>query len=74
MPISKPDKIKETRIKQGYSIRAISLKAGLNYATVAYLEKMPRSVAPRTAKLLCDALGISFDEAFSIASNANEGR
>ncbi|MDD3229403.1 MAG: helix-turn-helix transcriptional regulator [Oscillospiraceae bacterium] len=68
MPISKPDRIKEIRIKQGYSIRAISLKAGLNYATVSYLEKTPRSVAPRTAKMLCDALGVPFDEVFTIAN------
>lgn len=72
MPISKPDRIKEIRIKQGYSIRAISLKAGLNYATVAYLEKAPRSVAPRTAKKLCDALEVPFDEVFSIDSIGNE--
>ena len=74
MPISKPDRIKEIRIKQGYSIRAISLKAGLSYSTVAYLEKKPRAVAPRTAKLLCDALDIPFDEAFTIVGTASEGR
>lgn len=48
-------------------MRALALKAGLNAATVCNMEKCSREVSPRTAKAVCDALELPFDQLFDIS-------
>jgi len=67
MLLSIPKIIHEERIKQGLSMRSLGKKAGLNGATISNLEKKARSVSPKTAKAICDALDLSFDLLFSIS-------
>lgn len=68
----KPDskKIRELRIKQGLSLRELSNIAGVNIAVISKLENGHSSPTPKTAKKITDALGIAFDEIFSIISKS----
>ena len=52
-------------IKSGYSLRGLSIKAGLSPATVQQICK--HSVLyPSTAKKICDAINMTFDDLFEI--------
>jgi len=58
--------IREKRIKAGYSMRSLAAKARIHYATISNLERPGHNVSPSTAKALCDALDVPFDEIFTI--------
>lgn len=64
-------KLKLCRVKNGMSARSLAIKASLNAATVAGIEKTGRSVAPSTAKAICDVLGVPFDALFTMEDEAN---
>lgn len=63
------NKIAELRIKQGMSTRDLSLKANLCHNIVYRLEGN-NDINPRasTAKAIADALGVEFDEIFTISN------
>jgi transcriptional regulator with XRE-family HTH domain len=65
--------IRTTRIKNGLSSRALAAKAGIHFSTATLLEKDGHNVSPATAKAVCDALFVPFDELF-IISRLEEGR
>ena len=64
MVIPNVAELKSCRTKQGSSARALAIKASLNAATVAGIEKTGRPVAPSTAKAICDVLDVPFDRLF----------
>ncbi|CCJ33059.1 helix-turn-helix domain-containing protein [Caloramator australicus] len=59
-------RIKEIRIKKGWTIRDLGERAGINYAIVSKLENGKSSPRPKTAKAIADALEVDFDEIFKI--------
>ena len=59
--------LRERRIKAGFSMRGLAMKAGVHYATVSNVERTGHNVTPATAKALCDALHAPFDDLFTIA-------
>lgn len=61
---AKSEEIRETRIKRGYSLRVLGDIAGLNYATISNLENGKCSPYPATAKAVCEALKMNFDDLF----------
>lgn len=56
----------ERRMKQGLSLKSIAERANVHYATVNRIENGKTNVNPVTAKAVCDALGVQFDEVFEI--------
>ena len=58
--------LKVCRTRQGLSARALAIKASLNAATVAGIEKTGRPVVPSTAKAICDALNVPFEMLFTM--------
>lgn len=61
---AKKEKIREARVKSGYSLRVLGKMAGVNYATISNLENGKGSPYPATAKAVCDALKMKFDDLF----------
>jgi len=66
MPLSKPREIKEKRIESGFSMRGLAEKSGLNCATISRIEQCSKTVNPRTAKSICEALEAPFNSLFEI--------
>jgi transcriptional regulator with XRE-family HTH domain len=66
MPLSKPMKIKENRIKSGFSMRGLAEKCSLNCATISRIEHCSKAVNPQTAKAICEALQVPFNSLFEI--------
>lgn len=66
--ISKPLEIGRCRIENGYSITALGARSGLNPTTIFKLESGIKRVAPRTAKAVSDALGVSIYDLFELKS------
>ena len=54
------------RIRAGFSIEGLAREAGVNPATISYIENGKRNPSPATAKKICDALGQPFDVLFEI--------
>lgn len=71
----KPDvaALKMCRAKQGLSARALALKASLNVSTAAGIERTGHSVAPATAKAVCDALNVPFEMLFTVKIEGGKG-
>jgi transcriptional regulator with XRE-family HTH domain len=59
-------KINKKRIKKGWSLRDFSKKTGINISNLSSIENKNKSVMPKTAKSICEALGEEFDELFEI--------
>jgi transcriptional regulator with XRE-family HTH domain len=68
MPIikAKPKTIPSARIKGGYSLRGLARKTNLNPTTIMKLERGLANPCPETSKIICDALGLGFDDLFII--------
>ncbi len=64
--------LREFRKMAGLSIGGLAEKAGVNPATISYIENSRRHPSPPTAKKICDALNRSFDEIFEL-KEANHG-
>lgn len=54
------------RIKKGYSRHSLSIKSGLSKLAVSRIEKGEVNPTPKSAKKICDALEVDFDEIFSV--------
>lgn len=61
------NRIEITRMRQGLSLQDLGDMVGISKSSVSAIEKGKSSPRPRTAKLLCDALGMEFDELFTIS-------
>ncbi|MDQ0257944.1 DNA-binding Xre family transcriptional regulator [Evansella vedderi] len=59
-------KFNELVIKKGWSKNKLSVEAKLSQPTVVQISKGVRNPTPLSAKKLCDALEVSFDEIFEI--------
>lgn len=59
-------RLQETRMRNGMSIRALSKAAGVSTATIFKIEKEDNIPMPSTAKKICIALGVEFEEIFEI--------
>lgn len=59
------DNFKSIVIKMGYSLRGLSIAAGLSPTT---LQKIYKSslMYPSTAKKICDVTGLCFDDIFEV--------
>lgn len=53
-------------ISLGYSKKEYAQKVGVSTSTVHAVLAKVRNASPRTAKNMCDALGVNFDEVFEI--------
>lgn len=61
--------ISKMRIKQGLSMRALAIKAGLSVSSVSKIERgMVKTIRPLSAQKICTALNVPFDTLFSIES------
>ena len=59
-------KLESIRIKKGFSRYALSSKAGLSKMAVQRIEMGAVNPTPKSAKKICDALNVSFEEIFTI--------
>lgn len=64
--IVKSDKMKNTRITKGLSIRGLAEIANLNPVTIQKIEAQNTRPNPSTAKKICNALEVEFNEIFEI--------
>lgn len=56
-----------TRIQKGLSIRALANKSGLSVAAVSKIEQgATKNIRPLSAKKICSALEVPFDDLFII--------
>lgn len=60
----KVESLKRARIINGMSIRALAKTANLSTATVFKTENQATVPSPATAKKICNALGLEFDDLF----------
>lgn len=66
------EKIALFRLKRGLSLRAVSEISGIDTVTINRLELGKSNPRPKTVKALCDALGASFDDLFTVDNERNE--
>ncbi|KRQ85845.1 helix-turn-helix protein [Caloramator mitchellensis] len=59
-------KIRELRIKKGWTLRELGIRTGINFSIISRLEAGESSPRPKTAKAIADALEVDFDEIFKI--------
>jgi DNA-binding XRE family transcriptional regulator len=59
-------------IKNGFSKRGFAKEYGLAEATFIQISNGKRSPRPQTAKKICEALKVGFDEVFEIVEQKNE--
>lgn len=55
----------EARLKAGFSMRGLAAAAGISYGAVFHIEH-GKAVMPKSARKLCEVLGVEFDEVFMI--------
>lgn len=60
------DNLALTRMKKGYSLRKLSKIAQVDYSTINKLENGKQKTTPETAKKICDALGVTFEDMFVV--------
>jgi putative transcriptional regulator len=61
---TKIDALIDIRIKKGFSQRELARKTGLSCSFISQIEKKNRNVSPSTAKKICDALEVDFEDIF----------
>lgn len=61
-------KFDEILIRKGFSKRAFAKVAGIGESTIVKICSFDRNPSPRTAKRICEALEIDFDELFEITT------
>lgn len=54
----------QARIKMGYSQRELAKRANLSSALISQIENNERNPSPGSAKKICDALSVNFEEIF----------
>ena len=55
----------EARLKAGFSMRGLAAAAGISYGAVFHIEH-GKAVMLKSARKLCEVLGVEFDEVFMI--------
>jgi len=60
--------LQETRIKKGYTQRALARKAGTSHSYISQIESGDRTPGPKIAQVICNALEVNFDDIFFIKS------
>lgn len=53
--------------KKGFSKRALAERSGLSVSTLVQISNGKQSPRPHTAKKICEALNMSFDDVFVIS-------
>lgn len=56
----------ETRIKAGFTQRALARATGLTSGYMSQLERGDRHPSPQTAKKICQALDVEFEDLFEL--------
>lgn len=64
--MSKHGIMERERVKKGFSIRRLAVISELNPVTIQKVESQKSSPNPGTAKKICQALGLEFDDIFEI--------
>lgn len=67
----KENEFKAIRIKKGFSQRGLGRATNLSGALINQIENKERNPSPDSAKKICDALGVEFDEIFFTESVCN---
>jgi transcriptional regulator with XRE-family HTH domain len=58
------DAFVNARIKNGFSQRELAKRAELSSALISQIENSERNPSPNSAKKICDALHVNFDDIF----------
>lgn len=67
------DKLAVTRIEKGYTLRSLAKVSDVDHSTINKLENhIQKTTTPTTAKKLCDALGVRFEDIFNVEYHQNE--
>ncbi len=65
MIIQKDSNFINAKIKNGYSDRSLANEIGVSNSTISRIEKN-KPISPATAKKVCNALKVNFDDIFQI--------
>jgi len=60
------DKFNQWIIREGLSKRGLAGKVNMSESTIVQIANGSRNPSPRTAKKICEALQVKFDEIFEI--------
>lgn len=66
------DEFNQTITKVGFSKRAFARECGLTESTLIQISNEKQSPRPDTAKKICDALRLNFDDVFTIEENKRQ--
>lgn len=64
--VAKTKKIAEARCRAGMSMREMAGKSNLNVTNISNIENGKVNPHPKTAKHICDALRLTFDDLFEL--------
>lgn len=64
----------ERLIKDGFSKRGFAQKSCVPYATLIQISNGKQSPRPETAKKICEALGVNFDDIFRIVGPSGNNK
>ncbi|QPW14139.1 helix-turn-helix transcriptional regulator [Mammaliicoccus sciuri] len=67
--LKNPKEFRSIIYKKGLSNSGLSKKADISTATIHNLTHQVSYITPATAKKICDALSLDFDELFKIVEN-----
>jgi len=70
--VVKQNKMSELRMKMGFSMRVLAVKAKLNPVTICNIENAKSNANPKTAKIICEVLSVDFDDLFEIKDSPKE--
>lgn len=70
--IPKPKEIRKVRLMSGLSLRDLAIEARVHYSTISNIENAKGYVSPKTAKAICSALNMKFDDLFEIVEKGSE--
>jgi transcriptional regulator with XRE-family HTH domain len=72
--LPKIEKLKKTRILKGLSLQGLAkLSTTLHASTLSRIENgLCTTVSPKTSKLICNVLGVAFDEVFEIVNTEKQ--
>jgi len=58
------DRLRDVRVKSGYSQRQFAIKSGLSQSLISAIESGDRRPAPQTALKICEVLSVEWDNLF----------
>ena len=65
--------LKECMIRNGFTGAGLARATGISKGYVCQMINGKRNILPPTAKKICDALGCSFDDVFTISKGRRAG-